>query len=140
MNNLAIINELIQLFEQIQIKVQDQIMPLISQIEPLTPLQVKALMFLYNLESIKMTDFAKAMNLKTSGATQLVNNLVELGKVQRDFDPKDRRVIVIELTSSSRQSMMKIIKKRDETLTKIYEKLNQKELESLLNITQKISL
>ena len=55
----------------------------------------------------KMTDLAKEMKVTTAASTGIVQRLVLLGYVQREFDQHDRRIIKIKLNTKGTELLKK---------------------------------
>lgn len=87
-------------------------------------------------QSIK--DLAAKFNMTSSAATQLVNGLVKENLLSREEDLKDRRQIIVDLTSKGREKMAVIKKKRYERMSKIFGTLSIQELLQLQKIQEKI--
>jgi DNA-binding MarR family transcriptional regulator len=110
-----------------------------TTLQNLTMLQLRACMFLLEFKSQKMTSIAKALNLKTSGATQLVDKLIDIKMVVRIDDPKDRRNVLIELSDYGQKVMKSVKTKHDKVMTDMYNKLNPSEMQLILSLLQKIN-
>jgi DNA-binding MarR family transcriptional regulator len=104
----------------------------------LTILQIRSCMVIHRFSKIRMTDFAKIMQLKTSGATQLVDKLIELDLVNREYDPDDRRAVVIVLTPTMNSKMKKMKAIESEVIRESFAKLDQSELSQLTTIFSKL--
>ena len=104
----------------------------------MTLLQLQGCMVIAESNQIKMSDFAKALNLKTSGATQLIDKLVENKAVQRIQDKKDRRTVLITLSNKTKLKMIKIKKIQSSILANIFSPLTENELQILNTLFQKI--
>jgi DNA-binding MarR family transcriptional regulator len=66
--------------------------------------KVRVLMQLEN-QSLSLGDIAKALQVDRPYATVLVNQLEEIGLVERTADPDDRRRKVVALTAAGRRAM-----------------------------------
>jgi DNA-binding MarR family transcriptional regulator len=139
MNKIDIINNLIQAQGKIRNNMILQMKQFILVGESITPLQIEAMMLLLDHKQLKMSELAKLLNLQTSGATQLINTLVMQNKVIRRPDTKDKRVTLISLTSNSIQKMKKMKQVHDKAMVDMFDQLDQNELQTLLQITQKIT-
>ena len=106
--------------------------------EHLTILQIKACMVIATSKDVTMTNFAKIMYLKTSGATQLVDKLISLGLVIRSFDPNDRRLILISLTPTMNAQMKNMKKIESQVFEETFGKLELDDLQTLTTLLQKI--
>ena len=74
-----------------------------QQIELTIP-QVKTLFLLENAGPSRMGSIAGSLGIAVSATTTVVDRLVERGLVMRLADPKDRRVVICELTERGRQA------------------------------------
>lgn len=140
MNKIEIVSQLMHLNNQIRHKIILEMKELFLDDESLTPLQMEALMIIFEHEQIKMSELAKLLNLKNSGATQLINGLVNQNKVLRIEDSKDRRVTLIRLTPNWQIKIKELKRQHNQMLASMFDKLTQGELQNLLQITQKITL
>ena len=140
MNKIEIVSQLMNLNSQIRYKIIMEMKELCLDSESITPLQIEAMMMILEHEQNKMSELAKFLNLKNSGATQLINGLVIQQKVMRGYDSKDRRITLIKLTPKWKIKIKKLKEKHNQILTSMFDKLTQDELQSLLQITQKINL
>lgn len=69
--------------------------------------------------------------------SNLLNSLEKAGRIQRDFDPSNRRRILVRLTSDGEDLIAKVWPVYEETITEHIGKLspeNQTKLKELLNI------
>jgi MarR family transcriptional regulator, organic hydroperoxide resistance regulator len=139
MNKIDIINDLIQAQGKIRNNMILQMKQFILVGESITPLQIEAMMLLLDHKQLKMSELAKFLNLKTSGATQLINTLVIQNKVIRKADTKDNRVTLISLTPNCTQKMKKMKLVHNKAMINMFDHLDQNELQTLLQITQKIT-
>jgi DNA-binding MarR family transcriptional regulator len=94
--------------------------------------------FLHREGELRMTDVARLMEVTTAGATGIVNRLVKYGYVIRIFDPSDRRIIKVKLTSKGAELVGKILRHRRKMIIKIFGKITQSEREDYLKILMRI--
>ena len=107
-------------------------------IKDMTLLQLQGCMVVAEARQVKMSDFAKILNLKTSGATQLIDKLVENKIVQRIQNKIDRRNVIITLTNKTKSNMIKIKKIKTSILEELFSPLSDSELQSLNTLFKKI--
>ena len=88
--------------------------------------------------SLKMKELAKELNITLPAATKIVNRLVKLGLVKREFDSLDRRVVKVALTQKGKKILEETKKERKKVIEKVFEKLSLKEREIYLHILRKI--
>jgi len=82
----------------------------------------------------KMTDLAKYMKVTTAASTGIVQRLVLLGYVQREYDEKDRRVIRIKLSLKGGALLKKINQQRTQLVTKIFKQISEDDRGEYLRI------
>lgn len=82
-------------------------------------------------EKKSMSDLCRDVDLKSGSLTTLIDNLIEKGYVKREFDKRDRRKILVQLTTKGKD-FAKIIKKsfEDNTFSKV-EKLTVRDTKNL---------
>ena len=140
MNKIETITTLIQVQGKIRHKMISEMKEFCLDDESITPLQIEAMLLILEHKYIKMSDLAKILNLKTSGATQLINSLVSQNKVERFSSDNDKRITLISLTPNYLIIMKKMKDHHNKTLVSIFDKLDEKDLQTLLQITNKLSL
>ena len=137
--NSVILSEFVAMNEKVIHKCRTQFHSQAKEfLTDMTLLQLQGCMVIAESNQIKMSDFAKALNLKTSGATQLIDKLVENKAVQRIQDKKDRRTVLITLTNKTKLKMIKIKKIQSSILATIFSPLTENELQILNTLFQKI--
>ncbi len=88
--------------------------------------------------SLSMTDIGKCLSMPKPHITVIVDRLIEAGYVERQSDPKDRRIINISLTSKGLKDFEKIKQSSSATLKQKLILLNDEELEKLASSTQQV--
>jgi len=86
----------------------------------------------------KMTDLAKYMNVTTAASTGIVQRLVLLGYVQREFDQKDRRVIKIKLSVKGAELLKKLTQQRRQLITKTFSQISEVDRGEYLRILMQV--
>jgi len=86
----------------------------------------------------KMTDLAKYMNVTTAASTGIVQRLVLLGYVQREFDQKDRRVIKIKLSVKGAELLKKLTQQRRQLITKTFSQISEADRGEYLRILMQV--
>ncbi|MCX5699776.1 MAG: MarR family transcriptional regulator [Candidatus Omnitrophica bacterium] len=86
----------------------------------------------------KMTDLAKFMRVTTAASTGIVQRLVLLGYVQREYDPKDRRIIRIKLSAKGTELLKKINQQRAQSVTKIFGQISENDRGEYLRILMQV--
>jgi DNA-binding MarR family transcriptional regulator len=88
--------------------------------------------------SSKMTDLAREMKVTTAASTGIVQRLVLLGYVQREFDQNDRRIIKINLNRKGNELLKKLNQQRRELITKIFGQISEHDRSEYLRILMKV--
>lgn len=94
--------------------------------------------FLSRESESTMTDISRFMRVTTATMTGIVNRLVEAGYCQRIFNPQDRRIVMIKLTSRGDNIVRKINEQRRRMIVDIFGKLSLKERDDYLRILTRI--
>jgi DNA-binding MarR family transcriptional regulator len=85
-----------------------------------------------------MTDMAHFMHVTTAAMTGIVDRLVRDDYVTRVYDPRDRRVIKIELTSHGNKLVRKINEQRRSMIIKIFGSISEADRQDYLRILMQI--
>lgn len=91
----------------------------------------------FKKRSIK--DIAEAMEISSSGATQLVDGLVQSRYVTRKENSKDRRLLQLELSPKGKEHLAATKEKRIAEMAEIFDALTDHELEELVKLHKKIT-
>lgn len=86
----------------------------------------------------KMTDLAKFMKVTTAASTGIVQRLVLLGYVQREYDQSDRRIIRIRLSIKGTELLKKINQQRTQSVTKIFGQISENDRGEYLRILMQV--
>jgi DNA-binding MarR family transcriptional regulator len=86
----------------------------------------------------KMSGIAKFINVSTAAITGIVERLVRDGYVIRTSDPKDRRIVMIRLTSKGTRVVKDATERRKEVTMKMFGVISQEEREQYLKILSHI--
>lgn len=86
----------------------------------------------------RMSDIARLVGVSLPAATITVEKLVEAKLVKRTPDPKDRRVVRIELTSKGRRIVQQMNKVHEKRFGEILAKLSPAERKELIGNFQRI--
>lgn len=106
----------------------------------LTYQQVHVLTFLKGKSPITMTKLAKEFGLTPPGMTGLIDRLLSKKLVMREYDPKDRRVILIRICENGKRKV-EIYKKNLKTFFyKISQELSAQERETFLRLSDRLNL
>jgi MarR family transcriptional regulator, organic hydroperoxide resistance regulator len=82
----------------------------------------------------KMSDMARFLNVTTAAMTGIVGRLVRDGYVMRLSDPKDRRIIKVDLTAKGAKVIKDMVERRKQITMKIFSSISSREREDYLNI------
>jgi len=86
----------------------------------------------------KMTDLAKYMKVTTAASTGIVQRLVLLGYVQREFDQKDRRIINIRLSAKGSQLLKQLTQQRRQLIIKTFGQISEDDRGEYLRILMQV--
>jgi DNA-binding MarR family transcriptional regulator len=95
------------------------------------------LLFYHNDTSVKQA--ADFLGITKSAVTQLMDPLVAKGLVVRKNDPKDRRIVRLNLTPEGTKTLKKLAKYKFAGLRSALENLDASELEQLYKLHQKMA-
>jgi DNA-binding MarR family transcriptional regulator len=109
----------------------------IAALEPwhITPPRFSAMVIVSLNHGLKLTQLAKILGIARSGAVILVDALEELGYVERQPAPEDRRAFSLALTEKGKHDLVKITKAvvdQDQQVIKPLSAAEQHELRRLL--------
>ena len=102
------------------------------QDQDLTVLQARILQVLEQQGPTRMGELATSLGHNLSAATSLIDRLVDKNLVQRTPDPKDRRVVVCELTTGGQAMMRRLKGVTEETIAGIAATTKPDQMESLV--------
>jgi DNA-binding MarR family transcriptional regulator len=85
-----------------------------------------------------MTSIAKFMHVSTAAMTGIVERLVRDKYVVRVYDPDDRRVIRVKLTTKGSELLKKINQQRRQLIVKVFGKISPQERQEYLRIISRI--
>lgn len=94
--------------------------------------------FLNKQGEARMTDLAHFLNVTTAAATGIVARLVKYGHVQRVYEPLDRRIVKIELTTKGLGLLKKINQQKRQMIIEVFGKISQAERDDYLRILMRI--
>ena len=86
-----------------------------------------------------MSDLSQELELPPSSLTGIVDRLVDAGKVRRESDPDDRRVVRVVLTEKGRADRDRHRGMRRRRLGKLLEALDEEELSALRSALELIA-
>ena len=100
--------------------------------------QFHILSYLLEKKETIMVELARYLNVSASSVTSLVDNLVKMNLVEREFSPSDRRVIIATLTEKGKKTILRIRNQFRQLLKEILEKFLPEEREKLLELSEKM--
>ncbi|WP_340012991.1 MarR family transcriptional regulator [Paenibacillus sp. FSL K6-1318] len=103
----------------------------ISKSSSVTPDQFNLLNVINTTENCTSSFLAKALNVKKSSITAIVNRLTDKGLIKRKYNEEDKRVVWLELTKEGQHIVVEERQKILAALMPIGNKLTLKELEEL---------
>lgn len=98
----------------------------------LTPVHHRTLFYINEHDSCKMTDISSEFALSPAAVTRTVNNLIEVGLVERFHDEADRRVVRVRVTDQGRETMMRGLEEISATLGEVFERMDAEDLTALI--------
>ena len=101
--------------------------------------QFWAMSWLSDHTGATMHDLAKAMNLKPSTATMLVDRLVELKMMDRDRDGVDRRRVLVRLSARGRKILDEVYSQKQKALQETFRHLSPAERLQYLELIEKLA-
>ncbi|PIQ74032.1 MAG: hypothetical protein CO002_02685 [Candidatus Portnoybacteria bacterium CG_4_8_14_3_um_filter_44_10] len=87
-----------------------------------------------------MREVAEYLKVTPPSVTFLIDPLVRAGKLRRLSDKKDRRIVRLAITAKGKRALNEGFKKIKGRVGGVFEKLNKKEINSLIKIHQKIAV
>ncbi len=100
--------------------------------------QMVALDYVFQKTNVTMTEIAKALDIKTSSASVLVDRLIRQKMLSRKGDEKDRRVIWIGITSKGKRVVAHIKEQKCKSVKAVFGHLTDRERASYLSILLKV--
>lgn len=86
-----------------------------------------------------MNEIADLIHRKRPTVTVLVDNLVELGFVEKRTDPDDSRVTRISLTVKGRMLKTSLVEISDRLLKKVYAQIKKSERRKLYTLLEQVN-
>ena len=98
----------------------------------MTPVHHRTLFYINEHDNCKMTDIANAFVLSPAAVTRTVNNLIEVGLVERFRDEADRRVVRVRLTDKGRETMLRGLEEISAMLSEVFGRMEAEDLTALI--------
>lgn len=102
----------------------------------LTIPQIKTLVLLDHRGSMRMGQISQFLGSTVSATTSIVERLFERGLVERDNDPDDRRVVLIQLTETGRNEIDHLWRIGRDRVDTVCDRLENDEVQSLVDAFQ----
>ncbi len=109
-----------------------------EKLASITHAQWAVLGILMETEKMALKEIAKALNITSSAATQLVDGLVINGYLQRVTDPSDRRAFHVSIAKKYQMHMHKMKSKAVDQFTAVFTALTDAELVQFAKLHKKI--
>ena len=109
-----------------------------GQSEEMSVFQLRFLSLVRNLQPLKMTKFAKMMNVRPATLTPQVDKFISMGLIERINDKDDRRIVLIQLTKKGETMRQKLFEKKMAQFEKVMGSFTKVEKDSLAKLMQKL--
>ncbi len=100
--------------------------------------QRKILLLIESCGPQKMSDIAKQISVTMSGATAVVDKMVKTRLVTREFDPTDRRVVLIAMSEVGRATMLESVRVQERCFEAVLDRLAPEKRTELLKHFERI--
>jgi DNA-binding MarR family transcriptional regulator len=131
---------LMQVFESFHAfkrALQDQLPTLVGKF-PISGAQLELLSTVHHMQPASHKQLAIRLHLSAGAVSQLVDGLFELGLVNREISPHDRRLQLLRLSKKGDKALQEINNNRRLVMHRLMEDLTTEELEFMLRIQKKI--
>ncbi|MBQ3575264.1 MAG: MarR family transcriptional regulator [Clostridia bacterium] len=83
---------------------------------------------------VRMSDISRCLMVSKPAATQVINQLVDMGMVERYSDPNDRRVVMIRPTEKGRASFAERLDERMDVVDRAVRRIGEENAEKLTEL------
>ena len=90
-------------------------------------LEMKTLGIIFKKENISMRDLSEHLHISSPSTTEIVNKLVENGKLNRTMDKKDKRITTLKITPLGKKSLEKCLAQASVGINKLLDSLTEKQ-------------
>ncbi len=104
----------------------------------LTTTQLFVLRYLSLNENAKSSDIAKIAGLSPGAITQVCDELVRLGYVERTRSIEDRRVVFVRLTESGEARIKELLARRAVRLSQLLDKMGREDAAALTRLLERL--
>ena len=101
--------------------------------------QLSMLFMLFYHPEASAKEIAGFLGISKSAISQVIDPLAEKNLVSRQDDPKDRRIVRLNLTAEGKAKVHKLNKLKSAGLRSALEKLSSDELKQLYGLSQKMA-
>lgn len=107
-------------------------------IQQVTFSQLRVLELISRSEPMSIKEIHQSINISSSAATQIVNELVKKKHVVRAIDTSDKRISIVRLSPKTKKSMISLNKKTLANVLSMFECLSDKEFKTYIELNMKI--
>lgn len=101
--------------------------------------QMSILVHLHLQGACEVTSFSEMLKISRAAASQMIERLVQQGVVRRFPGPHDRRVRLVDLTSSGKQIVLESLEARVEWVNELVSKISAEERGQLLGSLNRLN-
>lgn len=105
---------------------------------PLTMTQWIVLGIIARKGSVPIKDIKEALQVSSSAATQIVNELIKRGRVEKCADINDARVMLVTLSPKTQKALAQLRRAMVRRLTKLFSVLNDREFAQYMLLHEKV--
>ncbi|GMA60515.1 MarR family transcriptional regulator [Alicyclobacillus fastidiosus] len=104
----------------------------------LTTTQLFVMRYLSYNDDVKSSDIARIAGLSPGAITQVCDELVRLGYVERTRSKDDRRVVFVALTDEGRANVKDWLARRAIRLSQLLDKMGRKDADALTELLERL--
>ncbi len=98
----------------------------------MTHVHHRTLFYISEHDGCKMNDIATSFSLTPAAVTRTVNNLIEMGLVERYHDEADRRVVQVRMTGKGQETMKKGMHEISAMLGIVFDRMDEEDRTALI--------
>lgn len=110
-----------------------------SPVRDMPKSQLELMMFLYKHGDQTVKLIAQHMQITSSAATQLVEQLVQAGLATRQDDPNDRRSVLVSLSNMGKKQLSELEKVLIQRLNSLFQGIPDTELKKIIEFQDKLT-
>ena len=107
-------------------------------VEQVKPAYLCALMSLWQEDGLKVIELSKRAGLEPSSMTGLLDRMERDGLVSRTMDPRDRRVLRINLTEIGQQLRESVLNVIDRVITEVFAGITEDDITHTKNLLRHV--